>query len=145
MIPKPVWALRTIQRTAHGLVFDGLKEIYPLPACLCFQPRLQGTPLCPPADFWHALSIKPHPLQNSALRFSELTVLSPQLKSSAWDLCLLCSLYCASRKNVRETLRLAFFVSLLSGITDPICLLPNIWRLLFHLLCPISHLLMAGG
>lgn len=97
----------------------------------------------PYADFWSSHLTQPHPLQNSDLRFSELRVLSPQLKFSAWDLrpfSTVCSM--PSRQNVRAITRLALFVSLLSGITDPICLLPNVWRLLFHL---VSSFPFSGG
>lgn len=47
-------------------------------------------------DFWTSVLTNLHPLQNSALRFSELTVLSPQLKSLAWDPYLFSTVCCMS-------------------------------------------------
>lgn len=51
----------------------------------------------------------------------------------------------SSGQNVRTVIRFALFVSLLSGITELICLLLNVWRLLFYIFGPIFWLLKAGG
>lgn len=76
-----------------------------------------------------------------------LAFLSPHLNSaspqnSARDsTSLLHSLSYASRHKVRAIISLTLFVSILSGITDLVCLLSNVWKLLFHILCLIFQLL----
>lgn len=77
-------------------------------------------------DFWGSFPTKPHPFQNSALRFPELTFLSPQISKSS-EFCvgtpfLPHHLQYASKQKVRTLVRLALFVSFLSGVTELICL-----------------------
>ena len=91
-----------------------------------------GVPLC---RFGVFSSCKFQLLQT--LWEDSISVSSPQLSRSS-ELysglhLLLHSLSYASRHKVRAVIRLALFVSILSGITDLVCLLSNVWKL-FHTL-----------
>lgn len=79
-IPKPVWTLGAIQLAAHRLGFASCGDS----SSTCMSPFLAKTPgNTSQTYFWNSFSTKFHPHQNSALRFSELTSLSPPFSQSS--------------------------------------------------------------